>query len=123
MVLAWLAVLLSSLVAGACAAADGAMLTLDPDSPLSPEMRALHGRRERAHRALAFARVMAQLSAGVSVALALQLQGKTPAEDLVLRLVSVVVLVGVSESLARSYGSVAGELLSGDRSSPREPHR
>ncbi|MEO7963555.1 MAG: hemolysin family protein, partial [Gemmatimonadaceae bacterium] len=111
MVLAWLAVLLSSLVAGACAAADGAMLTLDPDSPLSPEMRALHGRRERAHRALAFARVMAQLSAGVSVALALQLQGKTPAEDLVLRLVSVVVLVGVSESLARSYGSVAGELI------------
>jgi putative hemolysin len=111
MILAWMAVLLSSLVAGACAAADGGMLTLDSDSTLSPQLRALYGRRERAHRALAFARVMAQLSAGVSVALALQLEGKGPAEDLVLRLVAVVVLVGVSESLARSYGSVAGEQL------------
>ncbi len=111
MVLAWLAVFVSSLIAGACAAADGAMLTLDPDTPLEPKLRALHMRRERAHRALAFARVMAQLSAGVSVALALRMETRPLAEDLVIRAIAVIVLVGVSESLARSYGGVAGEQL------------
>ena len=110
-VLPWLGVLISSLIAGCCAAADGAMLSLDPNAALAPEVRALHGRRERAHRSLAFARVMAQLSAGVSVALALGLEDRSPGGDLVLRLTSVVVLVGVSEALARSFGSVAGEAL------------
>ena len=111
--LPWLAVLLCSIAAGCCAAADGAMLALDPNSALRPELGALHARRERAHRALAFARVMAQLGAGVSVALALDLEGRSPAQDLVLRLTSVLVLVGASEALARSYGSVAGEGLVG----------
>lgn len=111
MILAWVAVLLSSLIAGACAAADGAMLTLDPDSALAPPLRALHLRRERTHRALAFARVMAQLSAGVGVAIALQLESRDAGEDLLFRMVAVIILVGVSESLARSYGGVAGEAL------------
>ena len=106
--LAWMSMVIATAIAAGCAASDGAMLALDPDVPLSPELRGLYSRRERAHRALAFARVMAQLSAGVSVALALDLAARSRGESLLVGIVAALVLVGLSESLARSVGSVAG---------------
>lgn len=106
--LAWAIALAASLVAALCAASDGAMLALDPDAPLPPGLRALHERRERTHRALAFARVMAQLSGGVSIASALELAARTRGEAVLAGLLVALVLVGLTESLARSAGSVNG---------------
>ncbi len=102
-----------ALVAYGCAAADGAVLALDPDDPLPPALRALHDRRERTHRALAFARVMAQLLAGVGAALTLGLVDRTVGDGLWRGLVAALLVVGVTESLARSRGTVSG-LTPGD---------
>lgn len=107
--LAWGTALLAATVAALCAAADGAMLALDPDDPLPPDLRALHERRERTHRAVAFARVMAQLTGGVSVAIALDLAARSRRDALFLGLLAALLLVGLTESLARSTGSVGGE--------------
>lgn len=105
----WITALLSAAIAAACAAADGAMLAIHPDESLSGDVRALHERRERAHRALAFARVMAQLTGGVSIASALALGQRSRAEALALGMLAALLLVGLTESLARSAGSVGGE--------------
>lgn len=107
--LAWGLALLAAAVAASCAAADGAMLALSPGAALPEPLRALHARRERSHRSLAFARVMAQLTGGVSVAIALDLAARTRGEALTYGVLAGLVLVGVSESLARSAGSVHGE--------------
>jgi len=106
---AWGIALASALVAASCAAADGAILSLDPDAPLPDDLRAVHARRERSHRSLAFARVMAQLTGGVSVAVALDLATRSRGDAILLGLLAALVLVGVSESLARSLGAVHGE--------------
>ncbi|MFP5356192.1 MAG: hemolysin family protein, partial [Gemmatimonadota bacterium] len=66
-------------------------------------------RRERAHRAIAFARVMAQLTGGVSIAVALGLAHRSRGAALLLGLLAALLLVGMTESLARSAGSVRGE--------------
>ncbi|MBL8958257.1 MAG: HlyC/CorC family transporter [Gemmatimonadetes bacterium] len=100
--------LIGAQVAYACAAADGALLAIEPDGPLAAPLQALHARRERAHRALAFARVMAQLLAGIGVALALDLASVSLGMSLLLGAVAAVILVGATESLARSLGTVGG---------------
>src|SRR5215207_7465819 len=101
-------VLVGAIVAACCAAADGAMLVIDADSALSSQLRHLFARRERTHRALAFARVLAQLTTGLSVSLALSLADRTLSAALGLGALSAVLLVGASESLARSFGTVRG---------------
>ncbi len=106
---AWTVALLAAAVAASCAAADGALLSLVPAATRQDELQGLRERRERAHRSLAFARVMAQLTGGVSVAVALDLASRTRGEAFVLGLLAALVLVGVSESLARSFGAVRGE--------------
>jgi CBS domain containing-hemolysin-like protein len=107
-----LAALLFTLTAAAlaafCAAADGALLSLDPDDGLPPNLAALHARRERAHRALAFARVIGQLAAGIGVALVSGALGIGGAPGMLLAIVSALLLVGLSESMARSYGDTHG---------------
>ena len=100
--------LVGAQVAYACAAADGALLAIEPDGPLAAPLQALHARRERAHRALAFARVMAQLLAGIGVALALDLASVSLGMSLLLGAAAAVILVGATESLARSLGTVGG---------------
>ncbi|MBK8249204.1 MAG: HlyC/CorC family transporter [Gemmatimonadetes bacterium] len=100
--------LVGAQVAYACAAADGALLAIEPDAPLAAPLQALHARRERAHRALAFARVMAQLLAGIGVALALDLGSVSLGMSLLLGVIAAIVLVGATESLARSLGTVGG---------------
>jgi len=106
---AWGIAALAAALAATCAAADGAMLSLGAEGALPAELRALHERRERTHRALAFARVLAQLSGGVSVAVALDLATRSTRDAILLGLLAALVLVGLSESLARSAGSVGGQ--------------
>lgn len=101
-------VLVGAQLAYACAAADGALLALDADAALPVPLRALFDRRERAHRALAFARVMAQLLAGVGTALALDLATQRPVAAFLQGGIAALLIVGASESLARSLGTVGG---------------
>ena len=103
-------------VAALCALADGSLLSLDPDAPLPPALVALHARRERTHRALAFARVLGQLGSGIGVALAVGALGRGALVAVVVTIGAALVLVGLSESVARSLGdtlgvSAAGRLL------------
>lgn len=101
----------ATLVAGLCAFADGALLGLDEDEPPNaPRLRALFTRRERAHRALAFGRILAQLVAGAAASVSLMVSQSVPAA----LLAPVVVLAGVSlvsiaEVGARAAGDAAGE--------------
>ena len=97
--------LAASALAALFAAADGAMLAIDPASPaLPPHLRTLADRRERPHRALAFARVLAHLVAGCGVATALRFSDRSLAVSLAIAIPVAVVAVLVSESIARSIG-------------------
>lgn len=108
MVTAVLLTLAGAVVAYACAAADGALLDLSPDQGLAAPLQSLHDRRERAHRALAFARVMAHLASGVGTALALGLARDSVGGALFKGSLAALVVVGLSESFARSRGTVRG---------------
>jgi CBS domain containing-hemolysin-like protein len=97
--------------AGLCAFADGALLGLDDAEPPDDQrVRALFMRRERTHRALAFARILAQLFAGAAASVALLLSDWVPAALLSpLVVVAGIALVGVAEVGARAAGDAAGE--------------
>ncbi|MGQ0539557.1 MAG: hemolysin family protein [Gemmatimonadaceae bacterium] len=100
-----LLVALGASALGALAAlADGALLALDPHAPLETSVAALRDRRERAHRAIAFARLAAQLVAGIAVALAFELTQRSLAAAAVIGLAMALLLAGLSESLARAVG-------------------
>lgn len=99
-----LVLLLSALVATLCATADGALWSLDPDDKLPPEIAELRSRRERLHRALAFARVLGQLGAGIGVALLLFQYSPSPWVTAIVIVLVSLLLVGISESIARSVG-------------------
>ena len=63
-VVAVIIAILASALAALFAAADGALLALDSnDARLNPSLRTLVERRERPHRALAFARVLPRVTA------------------------------------------------------------
>jgi CBS domain containing-hemolysin-like protein len=82
--------------------------SLDPDEKLPPELAELRSRRERIHRALAFARVLGQLGAGIGVALLLfQFTTSAWITTVVIAFASLL-LVGISESIARSVGDARG---------------
>jgi CBS domain containing-hemolysin-like protein len=96
-------------IAALCALADGALLAIDEDAPLaSPAVRAVVGRRESAHRALAFARIVGQLMAGVLTAGALVSSGLPAASVAPLVLLAGVVVVVVAEGVARTSGDSLG---------------
>jgi len=103
--------LAAALHAGLCAFADGALLGLsDDEPPADARIVALKARRERAHRALAFARIIAQLIAGASASIALLASGWVPAPLLSpLVVLAGIVLVGVAEVGARAAGDASGE--------------
>lgn len=102
----------AALVAALCAYADSALLSLDEDEPPpEPRVRALLERREGAHRALAFGRILAQLVAGgaTAVALGLLAQGWGAAAYLTpLIVVSGIAVVILAEVFARAAGDAAG---------------
>ncbi|MBA4070526.1 MAG: hypothetical protein C0497_01625 [Gemmatimonas sp.] len=92
------------LVLGAalCAAADGALLTIDlGEVPADEPVRGILVDREATHRALAFARILMQLGAGAALAVSLG-----PDANVVLAVVLAAVTVTVSESGARALGDL-----------------
>lgn len=90
------------LAAALCAAADGALLTIDLDEVPSDEpVRAMLVDREATHRALAFGRILLQLGAGAALAVALG-----PDANVVLAVALAAVTVTVSESGARALGDL-----------------
>lgn len=101
----------AAVVAALCAFADGALLGRDDEAPPSNTgIAALLGRREVAHRALAFGRILAQLLAGAAASVSLLVSGWVPAP----LLAPVVVLAGIalvvlSEVAARAAGDALGE--------------
>ncbi len=95
-------------LAGLCAVSDGALLALDPDDDLSADLRGLYDRREKTHRALAFARIAAQLMSGAFIASALWSLSGTSQGRFAIGAIAALLLVGVSESLARSAGDTLG---------------
>ena len=97
-------------LAALCAFADGALLSLDAEEPLGDaRTRALLVRRERAHRALAFARIVAQLIAGAATSVSLLATDWLPAAWLAPGVVVAgIALVGITEVGARAAGDAAG---------------
>ncbi|MBV6520873.1 MAG: hypothetical protein MNPFHGCM_00992 [Gemmatimonadaceae bacterium] len=95
-------------IGGLCAVSDGALLALDPGDALPPHLHALFDRREKTHRALAFARVLAQLMSGAFAAWALWPLATSSTGRFWIGALAALVLVGVSESLARSAGDTLG---------------
>ena len=93
-----------ALFATLCATADGALLSLDPEDRLPPEIAELRSRRERIHRALAFARVLGQLLAGMGVAMLLYRFTASAWLTALVIILTAFLLVGLSESIARSVG-------------------
>ena len=112
-IVALLFIAFGTLLATLCATADGALLSLDPDDRLPPAIAELRARRERIHRALAFARVLGQLGAGIGVALILF---RFPASGWLTAAVIIFtafLLVGISESIARSVGDARAVEIAG----------
>jgi CBS domain containing-hemolysin-like protein len=108
-VVAVIIAVLASALAATFAAADGALLALDSDDArLNSPLRALVERRERPHRALAFARVLAHLVAGSATAAALRFSDRSLSASLAIAVPVALVAVLVSESLARSIGDALG---------------
>jgi CBS domain containing-hemolysin-like protein len=109
-VLAGFIALAAATLAALCAFADGALLGLDADEPPSDaRTRALLERRERAHRALAFGRIVAQLLSGAATTVALLATGWLPAAWATPGVVVAgIALLGITEVGARAAGDVAG---------------
>jgi CBS domain containing-hemolysin-like protein len=100
--------ILAAAVAALCAYCDGALLGLDLTAPPPARLTQLVARHEPAHRALAFARIVAQLFAGVLTARALIVARlPLPVVVLVTAIVGLLV-VAIAESAARSAGDAAG---------------
>ena len=64
---------------------------------------------ERRHRALAFARLLAQIGTGVAVALALDLPARSTTHASLIGLVAGLLLVALTEVAAREIGDALGE--------------
>lgn len=100
----WLLCALAALVAAACSVADGALLALDPSaSPAEHPGGAIHD-RERAHRALSALRVLAYVVAGASIAQGLIFAGWSFATRALVAVTLSVILVALTEGMARSIG-------------------
>ena len=104
--------LAAAFAAALCAFADGALLGLNSDEPPSDaRVGPMLARRERAHRALAFGRIIAQLLAGAATSIALIVSGWVPAT----LLAPVVVLAGIALVVITEVGSRAAGDAAGAR--------
>ncbi|HEX6629621.1 MAG TPA: CBS domain-containing protein, partial [Gemmatimonadaceae bacterium] len=99
----------SAALAAVCAAADGAVLSLNGDeADDDPRVASAYAERERLHRTFSFARVAALLAAGACVAVGVDLAAR-PGLDAALIVAFVAVLtVSVVESGARALGEALG---------------
>jgi CBS domain containing-hemolysin-like protein len=101
---------LATFAAAYCAFADGALLAIDDERPsLPPRAAALVVRREQAHRALAFARILAQLIAGAGAVAALKASTVPAVQVLPLVIVAGILIVVFAESAARAAGDMQAE--------------
>jgi len=100
-----------TLLASLCAAADGALLSFEADEPLPPALDAMRDRRERVHRALAFARACGQLATGIGVAWLLVASGYAGFALAGVAAVAAILLVSLSESWSRSFGDTRGIMM------------
>jgi CBS domain containing-hemolysin-like protein len=99
--------LLATLGAAYCAFADGALLAVDEEQAgLPSSVTALVGRREHAHRALAFGRICCQLLAGAGAAAALKASVVPAVQVAPLVVVAGILIVVVAESAARAGGDI-----------------
>ena len=106
MVFAVCAIIATS-AAAYCAFVDGALLAIDEELPQPANVQALVARRERTHRALAFARIVSQLIAGACAAATLR-ASTVPAVQLgPLVVVLGILIVVFAESAARAAGDMA----------------
>ena len=96
--------LVAVVVATVLAAADAALLGADPE----PEQVASRGvaawRRERSHRALSLARVLAHLFTGASAALAFHVRRGSGARGAAVAFAVALVAVTIVEGVGRAYG-------------------
>lgn len=125
-VLPWVLALLGAVIAAVAAVADGALLSDAPtiDTPardgLLPPAEAANAapghalpKRERQHRALAFARLLGHGLAGGSVAIALDIGDRTRPFAVLMLVVTGLITVTVAESIARTVGDALGERAAG----------
>lgn len=122
-VLPWVMAFLGAVIAAVAAVADGALLSDAPtiDTPArdgvllphpEPHNSALgHAlpKRERQHRALAFARLLGHGLAGGSLAIALDIGDRTRPAAVVTLIVTGLLTVTIAESIARAVGDALGE--------------
>ena len=103
----------ASAIAALCATADGALLSVDEsDAAADPRIGTLLADRERMHRTLAFARILALLVAGAGLALAVDLHVRPMLERAIVGAALALLVVGVAESIARAVGdALAGRAL------------
>jgi putative hemolysin len=102
--------LVATLAAAFCAFADGALLAVDDEAPApTPEVASLVERRERAHRALAFGRILSQLLAGAAAVAALKASAVPPVQLAPLVVIAGILIVVLAESGARAAGDIEAE--------------
>ncbi|HEY2848270.1 MAG TPA: hemolysin family protein [Gemmatimonadaceae bacterium] len=95
--------------AALCALADGALLSIDDDAPpLSPATAAIVARKEPAHHALAFGRIVGLLLAGAACASAAVASGIPALEAVPVVLAAGLLVVVLAESAARTAGDSLG---------------
>lgn len=99
----------SAVAAAFCAFADGALLALDEDEPpATPRAAALLARREPAHRALAFGRILAVLLAGAAASTSLRAAGLSTLELAPAVIVVGILIIVIAEVAARTAGDASG---------------
>ena len=122
-VLPWVMALVGAVIAAVAAVADGALLSDAPtiDTPARDGLLTSHTephnaalgqalpKRERQHRALAFARLLGHGVAGGSVAIALHLGDRTTPSAIAVLVATGLITVSLAESIARAVGDALGE--------------
>ncbi len=118
-VVPWIVAASGATLAALAAVTDGAILAEATPTVVVPERGALVvpatplartvPARERAHRALAFTRVLGHLIAGSALALALGLESRATAQALAILAVAGLLTVVVAESIARAIGDALGD--------------
>lgn len=102
-----LCALVATCAAAYCAFVDGALLAIDEEQALPALVSRVVAQRERAHRALAFARIVAQLLAGVCAAAALKASSVPAVQAAPVVIVAGILIVVFAESAARAAGDMA----------------